>query len=81
MENREQELAKQLVTEVEKRLNTEAPQLQWRIRNALAYLQGVNRPNAQTLKHVRRFLTGAYDNMGISLADDTESTSESESLT
>lgn len=58
----ERRLARDLIGYVEQRLDTEAGLLQWRIAAAMRYLDQVHAPNQITLDHVRRYLTGGYDN-------------------
>jgi len=39
--------------------------LTWRIREVLVYMSHVKQPNENTLAHIRRHLTGEYDNLSI----------------
>lgn len=60
--NADQLLAQTLLETVRQQVNSEVPLLRARIAGALAYMEGVEEPNHITLEHVRRYLTGEYDN-------------------
>lgn len=63
MSGRENELAVELIKLTEQRVNAQSALLRWRIDGALTYMRTVTAPNTVTLNHIRRYLTGEYDDM------------------
>lgn len=61
--DRRLDLAQQLIKAVREHTAPRAVLLEDRIGKALAYMEQVGTPNVHTLQHMRRHLTGEYDDL------------------
>ncbi len=60
-QQRKQQLGEKVIDDVINLVEGEVHTLQWRADQALKYMDMVERPNFHTLAHIRRYLTGGYD--------------------
>jgi hypothetical protein len=61
----DEELVRQLIADVKAKVAPRAALLETRIEKALHYVGQVKTPNAHTLRHIRLYLSGGYDELAV----------------